>query len=508
VIEAKFTLNLSLGGIMMALGLLLGRVLCFLAAAGIMLTAPTTQAGVERPLVLIPGILGSTLVDSQGKTIWGDVRSLSRLDRLTVQDGPRDPDDGLQPAGIIQNIVLFGPLKIKQYSTLRATLEELGYEAGKTYFEFAYDWRKSNFTTAKKFEAFVASTPALKGKPFDIIAHSMGGLVAEIYVKTLDTKHQVVRVINMAVPFLGSVNTFFALTDGWGPGANMIIGGMSTIRRFALSFPSFYELLPRYDNCCVLGLPGGNRDVYELLTSTGWAHVQWLDDPVSPNQEARLKTVLADVNRLRDLAAKVYPNPKNVYNLVGGKVNTRWQYYVDPAVKRIVHYSSGSGDGTVPEGSAANRDVDRAFVSLAQHQTIFDDEAARTTLRRILRRDSLPDSFAANTYAAVTREGRTVEVASVGLEVFPPVLAPRGEAMIEVKVTGKRDVPLDQLNVTLTAEGPVDQTFPIQVVSADGKGIYRAVLKAGSAPGIIKVQAKVSGLSAGLEDYAIVIAEE
>jgi hypothetical protein len=46
-----------------------------------------------------------------------------------------------------------------------------------------FDWRKSNFTTAKKFEAFVASTPALKGKPFDIIAHKYSPFAIEAFPK-------------------------------------------------------------------------------------------------------------------------------------------------------------------------------------------------------------------------------------------------------------------------------------------------------------------------------------
>ena len=62
------------------------------------------------------------------------------------------------------------------------------------------------------------------------MAHSMGGLVAQIYVKELDQGRKVRRVINMAVPFLGSANTFGTLTDGWGKGANLIAGGMTTIR--------------------------------------------------------------------------------------------------------------------------------------------------------------------------------------------------------------------------------------------------------------------------------------
>ena len=176
----------------------------------------------------------------------------------------------------------------KQYATLRDTLLSLGYEPGKTYFEFPYDWRQSNYTSAKRLLAFVNNISQLKDKEFDILAHSMGGLVAQIYVKELDQGRKVRRVINMAVPFLGSANTFGTLTDGWGKGANLIAGGMTTIRSFALSLPSFYELLPQYRYCCILGRPDGPRRPYNPLLPADWDLVAWSDGPVDPGRADNL----------------------------------------------------------------------------------------------------------------------------------------------------------------------------------------------------------------------------
>jgi pimeloyl-ACP methyl ester carboxylesterase len=167
----------------------------------------STAADPPRPLVFIPGILGTTLADTAGRIVWGDAWSLTRLPSMTIKDGPKDPNDNLRPSAPIQQIAILGPWKVKQYSSLRETLKGLGYELGKNYVEFPYDWRQSNFTTASKFAAFADSDPVLKAKEFDIIAHSMGGLVAQIYAKTTDQKkRRVRRLINMGVPFFGSVN--------------------------------------------------------------------------------------------------------------------------------------------------------------------------------------------------------------------------------------------------------------------------------------------------------------
>ena len=315
-----------------------------------------------------------------------------------------------------------GAIKVKEYSSLRDFLHDMGYQSGSTYFEFAYDWRKGNYTTAKALEDFVDTTPELRGKDFDIVAHSMGGLIAEIYAKEFNQSRRVVRIINLAVPFRGSVNTLSTLTDGWGFGANLIAGGMTTIRNFVLSIPSFYELLPRYEKCCILGLPDSDRAPYDPLTVAGWRNVDWQND--QRRNDKYLEQPLARALRIRQLGAVAYPPQVTIYNIVGSSVDTRWQYYVDPDRKIIAHYNTGPGDGTVPEGSASNLRADRAFVSMAQHQTIFSDDAAQTTLRRILQNDSLPSNFKEATPTALTNDGKVVPItsASIGTEFLQSLL--------------------------------------------------------------------------------------
>jgi pimeloyl-ACP methyl ester carboxylesterase len=468
---------------------------------------------VDRPIVFIPGILGSVLSDAVGNILWGDNKSLFHLEKLTIPNGPRDPTDGLNAIGIIDQIVIFGPWKVKQYSTLRDKLLALGYEPGKTYFEFPYDWRQSNYTSAKKLLAFVNNTPQLKDKEFDIVAHSMGGLVAQIYVKEIDQGRKVRRVVNMAVPFLGSANTFATLTDGWGTGANLIAGGMAAIRSFALSLPSFYELLPQYRYCCILGRPDGPRRPYNPLLPADWDQIAWFDGPVEPGRPENVSRTLVGAQRLRDLASAPYPAQVNAFFIVGGSVDTRWQYYVDPAPRSIVKYNSGPGDGTVPEGSAANNDLTRAFVSLAQHQTIFEDVSAKTTLERIVRNAGLPELYNAATNAVKTKDGAIITISSVGLTIAPPVITPTGEAQIEIRVGGAAGAPLDSLDVTALAEGATITTGSVslqatlETTSNASQGVYRGALQGAGQSGILTLHVFVPGLP-GLEDYVMVLQSE
>lgn len=481
------------------------RTVCISVA---ILIAPHQAWPVDRPIIVIPGILGSVLKDKQGNVVWGDVQSLLHLDILTVPNGPHDPDDGIKPDGIIGNIVLFGPIKVREYSALRDFLLQLGYQPGTTYFEFAYDWRNSNFTSARALADFVKSTPALQGKDFDIIAHSMGGLVARVYAQQFNQDRRIVRMINLAVPFLGSVSAFSTLTDGWGRGANLIAGGMKTIRKFALSLPAFYELLPKYDNCCVLGRPNEtDRVLYNPLTVSGWRNVDWQSDQ---GGDKYLDAALSNARRIRELAATAYPPEITIYNIVGGSIDTRWQYYVDPAQKTIARYNLGPGDGTVAEGSASNNKSDRAFVSMAQHQSIFADDSAQTTLRRILQNQGLPANFKEATKSVLTKDGAVVEITSAAIQLASVLIATSDEVEITLAVTGQSGADLDKLNVIVSADGAVESTqvaplsARLMTTPINATGIYQGKVTAGQQSGVITIRATVQGLPP-LEDYVGVL---
>ena len=77
----------------------------------------------KRPLIFVPGIIGSKLCKGGigvqcegGVVLWGDVWSLSNIKELTISHGPRLPDDGIRPASIIDRISLFGLIKVEEYA--------------------------------------------------------------------------------------------------------------------------------------------------------------------------------------------------------------------------------------------------------------------------------------------------------------------------------------------------------------------------------------------------------
>ena len=235
----------------------------------------------QRPLIFIPGILGSRLVDDSGRVMWGERNSYLNFGELEIT--PSGPVRALKADGLVEKINVLGPFwAVHQYDGLLERLRKIGYVAGQTLFVFAYDWRRSNFDTALDFAAFIQKTPALRtAEKFDILAHSMGGLVAKIWMLNHGGATRVHKAIFMGTPFQGSMNVFGILSEGWGEFVNYIAGGLQTVRRVALSFPSVYELLPTYDGCCRLGDPNTHTSL-DVLNPATWQQRDWLPDEYRP----------------------------------------------------------------------------------------------------------------------------------------------------------------------------------------------------------------------------------
>lgn len=70
---------------------------------------------------------------------------------------------------------------VKEYDGVIKTLENLGYVKNKDLFIFNYDWRKTVIDTVDDLDLFITSHYQLSTSHFDIVGHSLGGLIARIY---------------------------------------------------------------------------------------------------------------------------------------------------------------------------------------------------------------------------------------------------------------------------------------------------------------------------------------
>src|ERR1041384_4678985 len=158
-------------------------------------TATKARTG-KRRVIVVPGILGSRLVNRKtGEVVW-PTAFRSETDGLGL---PISPDlaanrDDLVPERIIETAKLlkYGPEVYVYHELLKALRTYGGYREGDwdnpgadgdhdTFYVFAYDWRRDNVETARELFRQIENLKRKLNRPdlrFNILAHSMGGLIA------------------------------------------------------------------------------------------------------------------------------------------------------------------------------------------------------------------------------------------------------------------------------------------------------------------------------------------
>ncbi len=147
------------------------------------------------------------------------------------------------------------------YDNLIDTLKANGYEEGKTLFTLPYDWHNSNMVTETLLRSKIDEVENICGcNRVDIIAHSMGGLVARYYVQSPLYKHDVDKLIFLGTPHLGAPKVYLTWEAGEGAGDTADWALKSFFSKEAKkagygnifdyirnNVPSIEQLLPVYD---------------------------------------------------------------------------------------------------------------------------------------------------------------------------------------------------------------------------------------------------------------------
>lgn len=101
------------------------------------------------------------------------------------------------------------------YDDLIATLEANGYVKGVDLFTLPYDWRQSNVETAHLLRDKINEIQAIcKCAKVDVVAHSMGGLVARQYIQSGEYEGDVDQLIFLGTPHLGAPKAYLMWEGG------------------------------------------------------------------------------------------------------------------------------------------------------------------------------------------------------------------------------------------------------------------------------------------------------
>lgn len=200
----------------------------------------------KRPVIVIPGILGTELMNPKtGETVWPSAFR-------TSQEGlPISPDlaanrDDLVPGKIIETVKLARILpEVYVYRDLLVALRRYaGYRDGDwnnpaadgyqdTFYVFPYDWRQDNVSNARELIRRISQLKTKLQRPdlkFNIVAHSMGGLIARYAAMygdadlppgdgpiepTWQGAAHISKIVMIGVPNEGSADAFATLVEGY-----------------------------------------------------------------------------------------------------------------------------------------------------------------------------------------------------------------------------------------------------------------------------------------------------
>jgi len=403
-----------------------------IVAYGLSATAETTLQKPKLPLVFVPGIFGSKLCKNGDKNqiVWGTVAAMASFPELRLRP-QNDVSPKIEPCGEIDEFVIFGPLGQDVYKHFIAALTKSGYVRDRTLFVFSYDWRLSNIENAKRLlselEIYVAKAKLPADVQFDVIGHSMGGFVASIAANS--DRKRFARIITVATPYQGSAAIFASLEAGWGWWQRQLVS-MNDVRRTALSFPSIYELLPRYRNCCALGQPG-NRTILNMLDPDDLNRILW----VRQDSIADLRRQLEIVSRVRTILED--PSPVSVVRLFGVQQRTPEQVYFSPAANadpdRLITKTlySWLGDGTVMAYSALGNMSAGRLPGLIPHDRIMSDARVIEQLQQLLLFSPVPPEkiFGVPVATCTASDGARVELDGAAISARERLVSP-GELVV------------------------------------------------------------------------------
>ncbi len=298
--------------------------------------------GIDRnPVIVIHGFLGARLTSRQtGKVVWGTLAGadsaglepeLLRELACPFEYGKKLSLDGegVMPAGMLDRfeVKLFGlPFHVEAYNRLIDHLAKAGYvpegrtlPPGKRYpslFEFFYDWRCDLPSNARRLHEFVENTRAVMRKHyercygvadydvrFDLVAHSMGGLLTRYYLRygtaelpdeglpppTWAGSRHISKVAIIATPNQGYADTFWELLKGLRlqTGAPLYPPGVIG------TFHTYYQMMPPVETRSVVydDNPGG--EPIDLFDPAIWIQYQW--GLANPKLDDTLKILLPEV---------------------------------------------------------------------------------------------------------------------------------------------------------------------------------------------------------------------
>lgn len=370
----------------------------------------TPVAHADHPIVFIPGIAASELRDDHDVTVWPSL-SPFLFSSTPLSLDPTDAAPPLHATDALRSISVasfippqdvYGEFlqtlaanRYPEYSLNDPTTHR--FDASRLaanctvdspnpqpkLFVFPYDWRRPNAETAIKLAGYLQCVQKYwPGQKVDLVAHSMGGLVARRLVLTdAEARARVRQVVTVATPYLGAAKAIAVELNGsFMTGLGEILTA-ATFKKLSPFYAGVHELLPSrpaFPPSAPAGDPPPLRyfnyvpDVagLDIVRAEYPTFVDLLDASFPLTHPGSVNSAFHDFpgqdswrNDQTGVPVTQYFGTKSVSDTI--VTATRYQRVAlsrtNPGTYRAVHYDRteyafGVGDGTVPVGSARRPD--------------------------------------------------------------------------------------------------------------------------------------------------------
>jgi pimeloyl-ACP methyl ester carboxylesterase len=425
--------------------------------------AQQTVVAPERPLVFVPGLLGSRLCrpgpEGEETLVWGTSDALGQFPTLAVTQARSD----IVPCGLIREISFLGIFSQAMYGPFIDRLERKGYREGENLFVFDYDWRLSVFDNAKLLANFIDE--AVPGtSSIDIVGHSMGGLIARTYAINEGGAPRIAHLISAGSPWRGSVQVLDLLQNGWGL-ATSFMGGLDSFRRTAISFPSLFELMPHYDGCCSTEESGSTA--FDAASVDAWIGLHWAG--IDKNAVPDLVDARVRQERLRTIIGPSLPDNIEEALVIGVDQRTPERYDLVPSGDGEAHLNfrtSWEGDGTVMRDSALLSGRVIYSTSFATHDAILNDSSVQDFVLAALANG--PDAAikmvpVRERTSILTALGDLAELVGVAIATDQPayLTGAKVTATVHLRLDVEDPVDVAALRMTVAPSGGIPTTVPL-----------------------------------------------
>jgi pimeloyl-ACP methyl ester carboxylesterase len=217
------------------------------------------------PAVIVPGIMGSGLARPDETRVWLNLRNAVGQYNLSLPFvlPLSESRDELRPGSLLGTEHrlprMFG---FTEYYDLLELLEAAGFQPAKktggrglVHHVFAFDWRRDLVESVRRLDETLEALADARGDRdtrFNIVGHSMGGLIARYYLRygtaepqpglpvTWAGARRIKSMVLVAVPNGGSIHSLEAMLYGNRVGLSYTTLAASVIARM----PSVYQILP------------------------------------------------------------------------------------------------------------------------------------------------------------------------------------------------------------------------------------------------------------------------